>query len=269
MAQFHSTLSADDRERYHTDGAVCLRGLFSDWVEPLREAVEGNMRSPGPLGTRYGKTDHKGNFHGDRYMWTFDPAFRQFAMEGPGAQIAADLMGASHINLFYDHLLVKEAGAEAPTPWHQDLPYWCAAGDQICSLWVTLDEVDQASGLLQFLRGSHLWGRHFRAPDFKFNNTFSDELEELPDIDADPDKYDILTWDLLRPGDCIAFHALAVHGAPGNSTAERRRRAISTRWLGDGVTYREHPNVTKPIRDPGLKDGDPMTCDLFPEVWAR
>ena len=260
-------VSTDDRTRYARDGAVVLRGRFTDWVEPLREAIERNLAAPGPLGTTYGKAEHKGSFRGDRYMWTFDAGFRRYALEGPGAAIAAELMQASKVNLFYDHLLVKEPGAEAPTPWHQDLPYWCAEGGHICSIWVALDPVSRASGMLAFLRGSHLWKRQFSAPDFKFRSTFSDELETLPDIDAHPEAYDILTWDALDPGDAIAFHALAVHGASGDGQAAQRRRAISTRWLGDGVTYREHPNVTRPIRDPGLRHGDPMDCELFPQVW--
>jgi ectoine hydroxylase-related dioxygenase (phytanoyl-CoA dioxygenase family) len=260
-------LTEADHARYRTDGAVLLRGLFEDWVEPLRAAVEGNLRAPGPLGTRYGKDGHKGRFHGDRYMWTFDPEFRRYAFEGPGAAVAAQLMQASKVNLFYDHLLVKEPGAEAPTPWHQDLPYWCVEGGHICSIWVALDPVERDTGMLAFLRGSHLWNRQFSAPDFQFRSTFSDELEPMPDIDAHPEDYDVLTWDAMQPGDAIAFHALAVHGARGNAHADRRRRAISTRWLGDHVTYREHPNVTKPIRDPGLKHGEPMDCALFPRVW--
>ena len=255
----------EDLRRYRDDGAVCLRGAFVDWVEPLRDAIEANLAAPGPLGTRYGRTDHRGTFHGDRYMWTFDAAFRRYALEGPGAALAAELMQASRVNLFYDHLLVKEPGAEAPTPWHQDLPYWCVDGSRICSLWVALDTVERDSGMLAFVRGSHAWGRRFSAPDFKFNDTFSAELETLPDIDAAG--ADILTWDRLEPGDAIAFDALAVHGASGNGRADRRRRAISTRWLGDGVTYREHPHVTRPITDPGLAHGDPIDCALFPQVW--
>jgi len=261
-------VTPEDIARYREDGAVLLRGLFADWVEPLREAVERNLREPGPLGTRYGRADHRGTFHGDRYMWTFDPGFRRYALEGPGARIAGELMQSARVNLFYDHLLVKEPGAEAPTPWHQDLPYWCVRGDRICSLWVTLDSLDGDSGILQFVRGSHAWNRQFRATDFKFRADYATELEELPDIDGDPDNYPILGWDAMEPGDCIAFHALAVHGSTGNGHGGRRRRAISTRWMGEGATYRDHPNVTRPIRDPGLKDGDPVECELFPRVWT-
>ena len=261
-------VSEEAVRRYREEGAICLSGFFDAWLEPLAEAIEGNMAEPGPLGTRYGREDHKGRFHGDRYMWTFDPRFRRFALESPAAGIAGQLMGATKVNLFYDHLLVKEPGAEAPTPWHQDLPYWCVAGDQACSVWLTLDDVDAANGPLEFLAGSHRWNRRFQAMDFKFTQTHSEELEPMPDIDADRAGYKVLSWD-MKAGDCIVFHGLAVHGAPGNLTSGRRRRALSTRWLGDDIVYRPHPRVTQPIRDPGLEAGAVVDSDLFPVVWRR
>ncbi|WP_194864871.1 phytanoyl-CoA dioxygenase family protein [Alloalcanivorax profundimaris] len=260
-------ISDTEVARYQEDGAVHLPGLFRDWVEPLRDAVRRNLEQPGPLGTRYGKSSHAGTFHGDRYMWTSDAGFHDYVLNGPGGAIAARLMGATRTRLFYDHLLVKEPGSEAPTPWHQDLPYWCVRGDQLCSLWVALDPVGPDGGMLRFVRGSHRWSTHFRAPDFQFKTDYASELAPLPDIDADPERYPVLTWEHVEPGDCIAFHAMAVHGASGNRHGKRRRRVISTRWMGDDVTYREHPNVTRPIRDPGLRDGDPMDSDLFPVVW--
>ena len=39
-------------------------------------------------------------------------------------------------------------------------------------------------------------------------------LAELPNIDADPHRFDIRRFD-LRPGDAIFFDFLTVHGAPG------------------------------------------------------
>jgi ectoine hydroxylase-related dioxygenase (phytanoyl-CoA dioxygenase family) len=262
-----SLISADEYDAYHNDGAVLLRGHFAPWVGLLRESTERVLANPGPLGTRYGSDDHRGVFRGDRYMWTFDEGFRRFVMEGPGARLSAELMGAGQARLFYDHLLVKEPGAEAPTPWHQDLPYWCVEGEQICSLWIVLDRVERNSGLLQFVKGSHRWNRRFSAPDFRYRQDYADDLEPMPDIDGQRDRYEFLTWDVLEPGDCLAFHPMAVHGAPGNSRPDLRRRALSVRWMGDGVRYREAANVTRPIRDPGLRHGDPVGGDLFPRVW--
>jgi ectoine hydroxylase-related dioxygenase (phytanoyl-CoA dioxygenase family) len=254
--------------QYQKDGAYCIRGAFKDWVGFLENAVAENLSKPTPLSSQYGSSEHKGTFYGDRYMWTFSPKFAEFAFKSPAAQLAAEFMGSKKIKLFYDHLLIKEPGAEAPTPWHQDLPYWCVEGNEICSIWLTLDRVDQSNGLLEFVRGSHRWGRQFQGQDFYFKGSYSKDLEQIPDIDKDRSQFDIVSWE-MEPGDCVIFDARAIHGAPGNSHGDRRRRALSTRWLGDDVVYRDSPQVTKPIRDPGLVAGAPIECDLFPVVWSR
>ena len=49
-----------------------------------------------------------------------------------------------------------------------------------------------------------------------------------------------------------------------------RRRAFSSRWLGDDVTYCERPGETSPpYPDIGLESGDSLRKDWFPVVWRR
>ena len=52
----------DDFEK---DGVVVLRGVFSDWVDTLRDGVEKNMRDPGPFGREYNQPGDPGRFFGD------------------------------------------------------------------------------------------------------------------------------------------------------------------------------------------------------------
>ena len=75
----------------------------------------------------------------------------------------------------------------------------------------------------------------------------------------------------MSPGDCVVFHALTVHAAAGNATADRRRRSVSTRWVGDDVVWTPRKSKTATlIRDPGLNPGDSLgKSDLFPLVWTR
>jgi hypothetical protein len=41
-------------------------------------------------------------------MWTYNAAFKQFVFESPAARIAARMMRANKVNIFYDQLLIKE-----------------------------------------------------------------------------------------------------------------------------------------------------------------
>ncbi|HZD25744.1 MAG TPA: phytanoyl-CoA dioxygenase family protein [Alphaproteobacteria bacterium] len=257
-------------ERYRRDGVVCLRGVFdAAWRERLEAAVERVLAKPGPLGMRYGnKADH-GTFFGDMFMWTFDDGFRDFAFDSPAAAIAGTLMGSQQVCFFYDHLLVKEPDSESRTPWHHDYTYWCAAGRQLCSIWMALDPVTAETGAVEYVRGSHLWDAEFRAQDFRNGTIFHDAaLPPVPDIEAARGDYDIVSFD-TEPGDCVVFDFRTLHGAPGNRSAGTRRRALSTRWAGDDVVYVERPAMQQPIRDPGLKPGEPLASELFPPVWHR
>ena len=68
----------------------------------------------------------------------------------------------------------------------------------------------------------------------------SSDLQQIPDIDADRSKYDIRWWE-MEPGDCLVFHAMIVHGAPGNDTPGARRRGLSLRYTGDDARYDPRP----------------------------
>ena len=73
----------------------------------------------------------------------------------------------------------------------------------------------------------------------------------------------------LQPGDVVVFDFRTLHGT-GAAEVKTPRRAFSTRWLGDDVTYCERPGETSPpYRDHGMQHGDPMREDWFPVLWRR
>lgn len=254
-----------DVEAFERDGAICLRGVFdAAWIERTSAAVDRVIAAPSPYSRQRG--DQDGRFHNDFFLWDRDEDFAAFAIESPAADIARSVMRSEHVNLFFDHLLVKQPRASEPTPWHHDLPYWPVDGTQICSVWVGLDPVTAATGGVEYVAGSHRWGSRFEPATFIKDRPFEDQgLEPIPDIDGQRDRYRILSWD-LEPGDCLVHHALTVHGAPGNSTADRRRRGLALRFTGDDARYDPHPGTFRLLRDPGIAPGAPMDCDLFPRV---
>jgi ectoine hydroxylase-related dioxygenase (phytanoyl-CoA dioxygenase family) len=73
----------------------------------------------------------------------------------------------------------------------------------------------------------------------------------------------------MRPGDCILFNGLVLHGAPGNRSANRRR-AFAARFTGDDVRYALRPGYMSPPPHgfPGAPEpGQPMDSEAFPVVW--
>lgn len=252
---------------YEHDGVVCLREIMDlSWIAFLQDAVDRAMAMPGTDAEDYTAQGGAGRFFGDLDLWKRLPEFRHFVFASPCAEIAGTVMRSTKINLLYDQLLVKEPGTRERTPWHQDQPYWAVDGRQVCSIWLPLDTVPEAT-CVEYVRASHLWGPH--CP-----NRFADGtpyagtgLPPLPDIEANRARYDILRW-ALEPGDCLVFQAMIVHGAPGNASAEHRRRALATRWTGDDARYaRRAGEVAIPRTDPGLAHGAILDGVAFPVVW--
>jgi ectoine hydroxylase-related dioxygenase (phytanoyl-CoA dioxygenase family) len=263
-------ITDEEVANYRRDGVVCLRGAFDDrWIGRLRAAVERDLANPGPNATNFAEGSTSGNFFGDMFMWKHDADFAAAALASPAPEIAARFMGSARVDFFYDQLFVKEPGTAHPTPWHQDQPYWPVKGRQVASIWVALDPIDRSNGAVEFVAGSHGWGISYRPTPFRKGHEVKftqSDLVPVPDIDAGRDKYDIRWWP-MAPGDCLVFHAMIVHGAPGNATPAKRRRGLSLRYTGDDVRYDPRPGTFQFPYKPDLTPGAPMTCELFPRVW--
>jgi ectoine hydroxylase-related dioxygenase (phytanoyl-CoA dioxygenase family) len=258
--------------QYERDGVVCLRQVFEPhWIEMLARGVDRNLAEPSTLAKRYTPDGKPGLFLGDYCSWRRIPEYRSFLFDSPAAAIAARFMGADKINLFHEHVLVKEPGTLEPTPWHHDMPYWTLDGTQVCSLWIPLDPVSRETSV-EYVIGSHRWGKWYTPKRFNdsANHETSEQLETVPDIDGNRGQYTLAGWD-MAPGDCLLFHALTLHGAPGNRSANRRR-AFAARFTGDDARYalRDGYMSPPPHGFPGAPvPGSPMDSDAFPVVWRR
>ena len=265
MSTVTSWVDEDTIAAFERDGAVLVRGCLHDWVDTLRQVIDYNIAHPGPDVRDY-HDDQGGRFFGDYCNWARIPEYREFLFESPAADIARELMRSHTARLFHEHVLVKEASTDIPTPWHQDLPYYCVDTDTSCSLWLALDPVPVET-CAEFVAGSHRWGKLYR-PE-RFNRTplnARDSLEAPPDIDANRGDYQILRWS-LKPGDAIAFTFRTLHGAPPNRSTGLRRRAFSSRWVADGALFTRRGEVSSPpFREVQLEPGAPLDGPEFPLV---
>ena len=182
----------------------------------------------------------------DYFNWSRIPEYKDFIFKSNAATIGAELMGSKTVQLFHEHVLVKEASTNVPTPWHQDAPYYCVAGPMTVSLWIPLDNVAQDM-TLEFVSGSYLWGKCFRPQRFDGSALNKDAgLEEIPDINGNREGYEILGW-AVKAGDAVAFDYRTVHGAAGNHKPNLQRRAFSLRLVGDGANFvRREGLITSP-----------------------
>ncbi len=251
---------------YRADGAVLLKGICADWVDLLREGVERNMAAPGPYAAENLKPGEAGRFFDDYCNWDRIPEFETVIRQSPLADAAGQLMDSERVQLFHDHVLVKEAGTAKPTPWHQDAPYYFVEGRQTLSFWVPLDPVREAS--LRCVAGSHLWPKPVLPTRWLNEDAFyAEEDAYIPVPDPDAEGMRVLEWE-MEPGDAVAFDYRTLHGARGNESAGRRR-AFSLRLVGDDAVYVERPGRTSPpFPGHGMRAGERLREDWFPVLGA-
>ena len=267
-------VEASDVEAFRRDGVVLLRGMFSDWVDRLRAGLQRNLADPQRFAfpCESNPAGEPGRFFDSYCNWQLIPEYFDYVTGSRAAALAGRFMGGESAQFFHEHAFMKAAGTQRATPWHQDLPYYCVDGTNTASVYVSLDRTD-AEVAVQFVRGSHRWGRLFYPRVFEDGSDFNNDqqatgMEPVPNIDAEREKYDIAVWS-LEPGDTIIFDFRTLHGT-GNAEVKSLRRAFSTRWLGDDVTYCERPGETSPpYTNHRMRDGEPMREDWFPVLWRR
>jgi ectoine hydroxylase-related dioxygenase (phytanoyl-CoA dioxygenase family) len=254
-------------EDFALNGVLIVPGLFTeDEVATIKQGIDANLADPSPRFKVASTPQDPGKFVEDFCNWQRIPQFREIAFTSRAADVAWQLMGGDQVRLFHDHILVKEPGTKAVTPWHQDQPYYNVDGRMNCSMWAPVDPVSLES-TLEFLAGSHRQG-YLMPRSFMDNQAkwFPEGvLAELPEVEADRAAYDIRSW-AMQPGDAVFFHMCTLHhayGVPGTN----RRRAFSLRFLGDDMVHAPRPWVTSPQFD-GLESeieaGHAMEHELFP-----
>ena len=260
--------SDDVVERFRTDGVVHLPGaLDATWLELVATGVERNLRQPGPYArTLYPGTERE--MYLDYCNHAAIPEFGILLADSPIVDLMSALLDATELYLFFDQIWIKEPGPTRRTPWHQDLTVWLTSPGKLCGCWITLEPLGAVESL-EFVRGSHLGPLHDMTrldgdPDDDTAALYG-TLPRLPDIEADRDAYDIVSY-ASEPGDLLVFHPAILHGGgAGNG----RRRTLSLRFYGDDVTYDPPagpPSPPFPGVDATHRPGDPLRSSWFPRL---
>ncbi|MDG1939197.1 MAG: phytanoyl-CoA dioxygenase family protein [Paracoccaceae bacterium] len=261
----NSFLSEEHIKSFQDDGVVLIKGLFADYVELIQMGIDYNIQNPGRYAAENIKDGEGGRFFDDYCNWNRISQFQEVIKNSKVAEVAAGLMKSKTVQVFHDHVLVKEPGTSKPTPWHQDSPYYFVEGSQTVSFWSPVDAVTDAT--LRCVAGSHKWSKPVLPTRWLNEDKFyKDTVKYMPVPDPDAEGMKVLEWD-MDPGDAVAFHYRILHGARGNET-KKRRRAFSLRLVGDDARYVERPGPTSPpFPGHNMKPGDRLREDWFPIIY--
>ena len=251
---------------FQTDGVIIVKDIFKDWIEPLRIGFQKVLDNPSKHG-RENVNEISGRFFEDYCNWERIKEFKDCIFNSPGAQIVTEATKSKSIQIFHDHIFIKDPGTLKETPWHQDMPYYCVDGNDTGSFWIPLDKVDKKNNL-QIIKGSHKWQKLIRPTKWSNNQSWYKDESSFMDLPSlEEFKKNILIPELSL-GDAVLFNFKTVHGSTGNNTSESRR-AFSMRFIGDDVKYIDRGGPTSPPFDGiNLKTGDLMREDWFPIVFS-
>ena len=96
--------------------------------------------------------------------------------------------------------------------WHQDNGYWKLDPPDAMSLWIALDDVDEANGCMRFVPGSHKAGEvgHMRAGQY------------IAQLKADADE-SLAVPAPMPAGWGLVHHCRTLHNTKPNHTTRQRR----------------------------------------------
>ena len=276
-------ISTDEIKQFHDEGVICLAGMFDqDWIDILINGLNKNCEDPTDRSRVWDRDAEGRTMFWDSQAWQRIEEYRQFVFDSPAAEIAGQLMQAKHINFFFDAVFVRSAGSQFETPWHQDEPYWSVEGYDTCTIWMPLVPVKHDNALA-FVPGSHRLESSFYQYNFgELNPDGKTEVDQvdfssasetsLPDIQSDPQRYGVVSWD-MQPGDCVVFNSRIIHGGSGKLDENTDLQVFTSKWLGDDVRvkFREFgmdPDHSQIMTLHGLKPGDKPGTDLYPKIWS-
>ena len=263
MKKYLNNKQIDD---YQKLGVIVIKGIFKDWIETLKIGFDRVLVEPSIHGRENVTTENSGRFFEDYCNWQRITEFKECIFKSPAAQIISEATGSKSVQLFHEHIFIKDAGTQKETPFHQDMPYYCIDGNQTGSFWIPLDKVEKNNNLKLILK-SHHWPKLVKPTKWSNNNSWyseNDDFMEMPDIKKI--EKDIFVPD-LKLGDAVLFNFKIVHGSDANLTSSQRR-AFSMRFIGDDVKFLKRDGPTSPPFDGiNLMNGDKMRADWFPEVF--
>ena len=257
-------LSENQILNYKNDGVILVKEVFLPWIDKLKNGFQKVLDNPSFHGRENISHKDEGRFFEDYCNWERIDEFKDFFYNSPAAEIIAQLINSKRIQVFHDHIFLKDPGTTKETPWHQDLPYYCVDGNDTGSFWIPLENISKDNSL-KVLKGSHNLPKLVKPtkwsndkPWYKINDDFMD----MPNIDEN----NIFSTQMSL-GDAILFNFKVLHSSSGNKD-NKSRKAFSARFIGDDVRYNDRNGETSPpFKGINLKSGDKMREDWFPVVW--
>jgi hypothetical protein len=260
--------TADEMRRWHEDGYVVKRGLFTHdecarWTDHFM-----TMRAAGTYpgdfdGVDATSADPLRKYPRLIHMHRWDPASLSWMTDARINAALTELDGREPLAV-QTMVYFKPPKARGQA-LHQDNFYLQAKPSTCLAAWLSLDRSDVANGCMRVVPGSH------RLP--LLCTTKADTSQSFTDVTVPvPDDLPVTPVE-MDPGDMMFFNGSLIHGSLPNTTTDRFRRALIGHYVcGDARTVAEwyHPvyRMDGTIVDLGVSPGG-GPCGVWTESDGR
>ncbi|WP_417518233.1 phytanoyl-CoA dioxygenase family protein [Minwuia sp.] len=223
------TLSEDQRRFYTEQGYLQLDSFVgTGWLSRLKAAAaefvemsRAETRSGKVLDLAPGHSAETPRIRRLNSPVDHHETFRAFAIEGPAAALACDLLGGP-VRFHHSKLNYKWSDGGEEIKWHQDIQFWPHTDFSPLTIGVYLDDVDDAMGPMGVLPGSHT------GPLYDLYDRDGNWAGAMTDEDIATLELDRMAW-LKGPAGSVTIHnCCMVHGSVPNNSSRPRPLLLQT-----------------------------------------
>ena len=98
---------------YNKNGVVVLRDIVTKkWINILKRGLKKNFQNPSKYKCVYERNNKKELFYDDYCNWNKIEEYKNFIFQSNIGKLAQELMQSKKVNVFHEHVLVKEIGSK-------------------------------------------------------------------------------------------------------------------------------------------------------------
>jgi ectoine hydroxylase-related dioxygenase (phytanoyl-CoA dioxygenase family) len=219
-----------------------LGNALDKTVDEKRERILG--------GGRETDDDYNRVFNQMVNLWVDCENIRRYSFDARLAEVARKISKCKRLVIYHDHGLIKPGGEQSKaTNWHQDAPYWPMEQVGALSAWIAVDDVTVDNGCMQFIPGSHKYGR--LAP-VALSTEGASVLKDIEETDIEVEIEPVVMD--MEAGGVTFHHGCTFHYATPNRTRSPRR-ALAIIYIPEYVNYNGRWNAGG---DQTLNPGEPF-----------
>lgn len=217
-------LTQQQIDTYHEDGFMLLENVYGpEELQQMSDELDYVIQNfanwgaawKGPWREKYltAEEDKKATLVAIHELQHYAASWTRALANARLAEALSQLLGSEAVELHHMTLHAKPPDAGAPFPMHQDLPFYHHQDGRYLDTLVHLDDANELSGCIKFLRGSHKLGKleHITgantAPHLPTDRFRLEDAVSLP----------------ARAGDVVIFSIWTVHGSSVNHSGRWRR----------------------------------------------